>query len=289
MFARLIGLPFALAIIVLLYLSWEVHEGYAPYIIPFVLISAILYIFSPQINWWYYSKYPPEIDAPLRRILLDPQVFYQNLVPAEQKRFRNRMAMFIMGNEFMPQSMEDVPEDIKGIIAMNAARLCFGLPKLLLPKFEKFVICPSWFPSPQHPDRFHTSEIFEEDEVILYSAEHLMHSTLQAKQGFNIALYELAKAFVVSYPEFSYRAFGKEMWKEIETIGGKNQEFIEKYINLENLDLHAILAVLFFEHSLAFKNTLPTDYEYFVNLFQQDPLNATNPAIQAAEIIKKVL
>ena len=152
MFARLLLIPFGLGALMMLYLTWEVHEGYAPYIIPFVLVMAVIYVFAPQINWWWYNRNPPELDAPLRQLFLEKMPFYQALNQGEQERFRQRMALYIMGNEFMPQSMESVPEDIKGIIALNATRMTFGLPDILMEKFEKFIICPSWFPSPQYPE-----------------------------------------------------------------------------------------------------------------------------------------
>ncbi|MCI5081232.1 MAG: zinc-dependent peptidase [Saprospiraceae bacterium] len=269
MFGRLLALPFAIGAMIMLYLTWEVHENYAIYIVPFVLCLAVVYIFSPQINWWYYSRNPPELDAPLREMLLERSPFYQKMNVADQQRFRQRMALFIMGNEFMPQSMEEVPEDIKGIIAMQAVRMTFGQETFILDQFEKFVICPSWFPSPQYPEDFHTSEVYQEDGVILYSAEHLMHSFMQPKQAFNIGLYELAKAYRLNYPDLRYPDLEEKLWLQLEEISRKSRTQIAEYINLkeEEIDLFGVTVVHYFEEANAFEKALPELYLHLKDIF----------------------
>ena len=101
-------------------------------------------------------------------------------------------------------------------------------------KFEKFIICPSWFPSPQYPEDFHTSEIFEEDGVILYSGEHLIHSFMQAAVSFNFCLYELIKAFYVEYDDQDYPEVS---WDQLEKLEVRNRTEIKDYINLALEDI----------------------------------------------------
>lgn len=286
MFARLLLIPFGLGALMMLYLTWEVHEGYAPYIIPFVLVMAVIYVFAPQINWWWYNRNPPELDASLRQLFLEKMPFYQALNQGEQERFRQRMALYIMGNEFMPQSMESVPEDIKGIIALNATRMTFGLPDILMEKFEKFIICPSWFPSPQYPEDFHTSEIFEEDGVILYSGEHLIHSFMQAAISFNFCLYELIKAFCVEYDDQGYPEVS---WDQLEKLEVRNRTEIKDYINLalEDIDPLGVAGVFFFEQPVKFQKHLPEVFKHFRQIFNQNPLEQNDPVITKSVLVKE--
>ena len=160
MLARILSIPFVAMFLVFLYLTWEVDDSYAIYIPWPVVVLAVIYVLSPQINWWWYVRNPPELDGRMRQLFQQRYPFYHELSLENKKRFRERVALFKIGTEFMPQAMEEVPEDIKGFVAANAVRLTLGLPDYMFPSFEKVVIYPKPFPSPQYPKSFHASEIF---------------------------------------------------------------------------------------------------------------------------------
>lgn len=261
-------MPFAITALYFLYKAWEVDDNYALYIIPCVVIIALIYVFSPQINWWWYSRNPPALDDPIRQIFQKQSRFYQQLSVADKFRFRNRVALFMIGNDFMPQIADSVPEDVKAFIAANAVHLTFGQEDFLFPKFEKVVIYPKPFPSPQYPTKMHTSEIFEEDGVVLFSAEQLVKSFIQPTKYYNIGLHEYAKVFVASYPNLDYPELGADIWEKLQAISGFSREYVTKFINLEVISPQPVSIVHFFVFPEKFKAVLPELYAGYERIFK---------------------
>lgn len=70
MFARRLTVPLALWIMIVLYLAFvEEMDGVMIWIIPPALLLMIVYIFTPQLNYWYVQRYRPTLDEPLRKFL----------------------------------------------------------------------------------------------------------------------------------------------------------------------------------------------------------------------------
>ena len=143
--ARILSIPFVLIALGFLYLTWEVSQSYSIYIVPFVILMALIYAFGPQINWWWYQRHPPKLKPKIRLLITRHLPYYQQLVESEQGRFRKRVALYMEANDFMPQGMESVPEDLRAIAAACAVQLTFGKKDFLLPKFEHIIFYPHPF------------------------------------------------------------------------------------------------------------------------------------------------
>jgi len=265
--ARIVALPFALAFLLLLYLNFETGGQYAFYLIPVLASLAVIYVFSPQIDWWWYQRHPPELAGTIRELLFKFP-FYQRLPEGEKKKFRQRVALFVMGNNFIPQIIETVPEDVKAIVAANAVTLTFGQEKLLFPKFENVIINPKPLPTLQYPDKYHTSEIYEPDGAVLFSIEQLVRSFVESSQYFNIGLYEYAKAFAISYPNYVYPTFDENSWEALERISGFSKEWITQWINLPDIDPLAVSMAHFFTFPAQFRKELPAAFEAYRGIFK---------------------
>jgi Mlc titration factor MtfA (ptsG expression regulator) len=264
---RILSLPLVVIALVFLYLTWEVDEGYSLYIIPPVVLLGFLYTLSPQINWWWYKRHPPELDAQVRQLFNSQFPYYQALPVEEKKRFRQRVALYMIAHEFTPQAMEKVPEDIKAIIGACAVQVTFGMDDFLLSKFERIIIYPHPFPSPQYPDRLHTSEIFEEDGVVIFSAEHLTRGFLQPKQYYNSGLHEYAKVFRACYPDLPWPEFDAAIWDDLERISGFKKDAIFKWINLDDIEPFEVSVAHFFVFPQQFRDVLPEIYSKYVEIF----------------------
>ena len=267
MFANRLLAPFVLLALVALYLTWEVDRYYSIWIVPPVIIAALIYVFSPQINWWWYQTRPMPAD-PLVRMLLGKHLpFYENLRPEEKNRFDHRVELFQMANEFLPEGMEAVPKDIKGLIASQAVWLTFGRKEFIFPKFEKIVVYPHKFPSPQFPETFHASEIFEPDGVLLFSLEQFMPSFLNLYQYYPIALHEFSKVFILSNPTEIYPEVTENFWNLLPKINGLTREKIETFIGLPNLEPLPIAIVHFFVYPEKFVEIFPREGAAFQKIF----------------------
>ncbi|MBX2927391.1 MAG: zinc-dependent peptidase [Saprospiraceae bacterium] len=261
MFTRLLLVPFLLVTAIFLYLALRVDPAYARFIPWPVVAMAGLYVFSPKINWWWYTRYPPDLDAGLRKLVEQAPGFYHRLSATEQLRFRQRVSLFIMGNDFKAQGIKAVPNDVEAVVAASAVTLMFGQKFLVFPKYEHIVIYPHPFPSPQYPERFHISEVYDEDGVLLFSMKHLMHGFFQPDQYFHIGLYEYARVYVRSNAFTRLPQVDETHWPVLERISGFGREAIEKYINLTDIDPLAVAIAHFFVFPEAFEREWPDAFE----------------------------
>ncbi|MEM8908325.1 MAG: hypothetical protein AAGD05_10810, partial [Bacteroidota bacterium] len=263
-----------------IYLAWYVDTALGIYLLPIVIALVALYIFQPQIDWWWYNRYPPDLDAPLQRLFEAKLPFYQGLAPQWQLRFRRRCALYMIANDFIPKGPETVPEDLKGLVAANIVQLTFGQIDYRLSRFERIVVYLTPFPSPQYQAHLHSSEIFIEDGVLLFAADHLLPSTLEPQRYFNIGLYEYAKVFRISYPDYAYPSQEQIAWPILEQVSGFTQKKIEEFVGLPDLDQAAVAIALFFSFPKSFLALLPEATKQYQLIFNQDPTLENCPVIK---------
>ncbi len=257
-FATLLLAPFLAGALTFLYLAWQ-DSDYAPAIIPFAIGASIIWILSPQINWWWYNRHPPELPPALKTLLEQGSVFYRSLTAEEQLRFRQRVALFIMGTDWMPMGWPDeqVPLDVRLALAVPAVTLTWAEPSFLFEKFEKVVVYPEPFPSPEH-DYLHASELYAPDGCLLFSAEQLMMSFLQPGTMYNIGLHEYAKAFVLTYPERPYPTLdATDIWERLEACSRMSRAHIESVIGMAGVDPLPVAIHHYFSFPRRFRTVLP--------------------------------
>lgn len=267
MFARYLSMPFVLAALLALYLTWEVHRSYSFYIFPPIIILAIIFVLSPQINWWWYSRHPQDLNPNLRAILEKAPGYYHRLSDAEKLRFRQKVGLFRMGSEFMPQAMERSPADAELAVATAAVTLLHSKKDLVFPKHEHIILYNHPFPSPQFPEIFHASEVFDEDGVVMFSVPHLFKGFLEPELYFPLGLYEYARVYMRTYQEEKFPLVNEEDWPMLERISGFSKDGIKTWINTPDISLVGIAAALFFTHPEKFKEFWPEIFDAFAAIF----------------------
>ena len=275
MYWRWVAIPFVIIVLVLLYFAWEVDaEKYSVYIIPVVILLAVLIVLSPQIDWLMAKRDPPELDPQIRRLLHQVSPYYTQLPADQKKRLRERIGLFKMAFDFKPQAMERVPEDVKAVIAFYGAQLTLAFDKFLLKPFETVIIYKGPFPSPQFPEHWHICEVFREDGVLLFSADHLLKGFFQPLQYYPTGLHVMAEAFLLKHPDKGFPEPGETVWEDIRQITGVDRERLTKYIGLPEIPPLPVCITYFFTLPARFKAVRPDLYESFSNIFQQDPAHA---------------
>lgn len=277
--SRIIGLPFMLLFIIFLYLTWEVSTDYSLFLIPLMIILAGIYVLSPQINWIWYKRNPPEPDARLVQLLDRFCLFYQKLVPLEKRRFRHRISLYMMGIDFIPMVFEKVPDDIKAILAANAVQITFGQEDFIMAPFEQVVVYPHPFPSPQY-ELIHASETYPEDGVLIFSAEQLLISFTNPTRFYNICMYEYAKVFILNHPNVPFPEPGPEIWDLLEKVGGFSQHQIEACIGLSGADPLPVCLHFFLANPERFQEVLPELYSQIREILNLDPVNGSYPVLR---------
>ena len=255
---------------------------------PGMIVLAGAYVMSPQINWWWFKRNPPPLSTTATKLLETHFLYYKKLSPDMKTRFRERVALFILGNEFIrpvrsddsdAQSLRNtVPEDLKAAVAALASQVFFGKTDVPTSKYEHFILYPHPFPTPQYPF-LHTSEMYEEDGVILFYADPLMIGLNNPQAFFSIGLYEFSKIFKETTPSVSLPILTEKDWSVLEKISGMNQETIEKVIGFSELDDFGVLAHHFFTFPDLFKTHSPDLFQLLSNMFHQDPTNGMYPIV----------
>ena len=263
--------PFAVLALLFLYLAWEVDTGYAKYLIPCLVSAALIYVSAPQINWWWWQRNPPDLEPHFRAWLEHNSLFYNNLTAAERRHFRSRVFLQRENIDWTPMAWpeEKVPADVQLAIAAQAAMLTLRRTDFLFSKFEKVVVYPKPFLSPEHPHP-HASELFEPDGCLIFSAEQAMFAAMQPGRFFDPVLYEYARAFAVSFPESPLPAFADEAstWEKLTQASGQTRPQIAETIGLPNLDAQAVAVHHFFTFPARFAAVFPAETEAMRQAFQ---------------------
>ncbi len=287
LFSKLLAIPFMLILFGLLFNAARTGGDHVVWIMVFVMICVLIYIFSPQLDWWWYQKYPPKLDPMFKALLEKHFTFYKNLSEENKEKFRIRVAMYMEGNEILskgPEDMGESPDDLQGFVAAQIVHLTFGREDYKMDMFERIILYPGSFPSPQFPKRFHASEIFQEDGVMLLSARQLVNSVLKPEEHYNIGLHEYGKVFQLVYPDYNYPTNEQLLWSDLEKISGFSQKKAEDQYGLPLTDTLNVGITFFFIFPEKFKAILPEIYARFVEIFEADPilLKAENNAATEA-------
>jgi len=267
MFARLLAMPFMLAVLTALYLTWEVHRSYSFYIFPPVIILAIIFVISPQLNWWWYTRHPQDLSPALRAILEKAPGIYHRMSEKEKLHFRQRVGLFRMGSEFMPQAMESSPADAELAVAAAAVTLLHTKKELVFRTHEHVILYNHLFPSPQFPEIFHASEVFDEDGVVMFSVPHLIKGFLEPGLYFPLGLYEYARVYMRTFPGEKFPMVTEEDWPKLESISGFFRAGIEEWVNTPDLSLPAVAVSLFFTNPGKFEEVWPEAFERLTSVF----------------------
>ncbi|MFT5165727.1 MAG: Mlc titration factor MtfA (ptsG expression regulator) [Saprospiraceae bacterium] len=278
MLSRILIIPLAIIALICLYLAWE-NQLSPIYIVPCVVMAAIILIFSPQIDWWWAVRNPPPVDPMLEGFLRKFFPYYTQLSLSDKKYFMDRVSLYLIATEFIPMVMEHVPEDIKGMIAANVVMLTFGQEDYRLAQFEKIVLYPHPFPSPQYREIVHSTEHFEEDGVLLFSLEQLIPGITQKTKYYNIALHEYAKIFMLLNKDLPYPKFDDSIWENLSQISGFNTATVKNYIGLPVMEPLPVSINYFFTFPQKFQQVLPDIYDTYSRIFNQNPVNGNTPVV----------
>jgi Mlc titration factor MtfA (ptsG expression regulator) len=260
------------------------NENYALIGVPFMIGAAIVYAVSPQLDWWFYTKNPPALDGQMVALLEQNFDFYTQLELTEKKRFRDRVALFMLATEFTSQGpAEYVPYDVQGAIAAEAVRLTFGMNEFLMPPYEKIAVYPHAFPSPvEHAH--HPSETFHEDALIIISAPHQMHAFTTPKQFFNVSLHEFA-GVIIKNNNIHFPGIDDRIWPLLERVSGFPNDQLQALMVFPLSQSHHQIAINYFlTFPTKFKELMPDLYQVISNTLNINPLEARQPRMELIKL-----
>ncbi len=267
----IIPLVMLLGGVVLASYVWGMSE-YSYLLVPLVIAVAAVYVSHEYIDRWYVRKYPQKLPKGMMRFIEDHMPLARLMEKDQKQSFENATSMFLKSKTFMPQGFDKVPEDLKVVVAANAHILAAFRPEWhkLFDPYENIVIYKHPFPSPQHPKYLHSSELYVQDKVLLFCADHFMKAHRFPQDFFNTAMYEWVKIIFMSHPpEF------KLDLEVLPEISGFENEQIVDYIGLPEayIQWEAVATTYFFAFPVRYKMHLDESYEKISEYFGVDPMS----------------
>lgn len=259
--SKLIAVPLMVIAVALLYAVWEIDESYSWYLAVVILLLAVVYIMAPQIDWYFSKKQPALLDEGARKFLLRHSRFFQELPIEGKKQFEQRISLWIESREWRAQNLDEVPEDVKVVIAAGAVETFWPHgDDYLLPDYEQVVLFMGPFPTPQH-HAWHASETFAEDGVLLFSVDHLLRAFVEPHHFLRLDLYETSGLLLQKRPDIKLPPIADQA-NVLARISRFPHDRVEAFLGLpiENLDQLTLSYFLQFPEN--FRDELPVVYRY---------------------------
>ncbi len=268
--AYLIATPFLILSIYTGYYVFFLDKGSMfPYLLGFVIISVIIYIFSPQIDFAWYSKYPGELSEKEKTFLRGVSGFYNSLNDEKRSFFEKRIYVFIRSKEFkfVQEKQKDLPEDMKLIIATNAIRITMEQENYLYDKFDRYFVYGHAFPTPDKKF-LHSVEVNFEDKLAIFNMDVLIKGLNVQNRIFNIGIFAFIQIFLHQHPVYSFQNIENSVfWQKVEKISQINKDSIINTIGYEPESRYAVLFTIFFMYPEESKTVFPRLYNEFITYF----------------------
>ncbi len=244
---------------------------------------AAVYTLGPQIKWWYWQRRAPDLPGAFARLLETRFPFYMALTPDEKREFRRRVFLIREATDFSGVNMDKVPEDVEVMFAISQAMLTWGREDMLLPDFEVVVFYEHPFPSPER-DELHATELHTGDGAYIFSLPHFVKSVIEPRAYPQLGLYEISRAYQLTYPGNEYPALD---WPAFTRITGMEETAVKNFIGWPEPDLAALTMTLYFSHAPHLQKTAPAEFHHLTealrinaNHSRPDELTTTNQLTQ---------
>ena len=267
--ARLLGLPFLFLFAWSIYAAWGAEdERFAYPILISAVMLALVYVFSPEINWWFYRRWTPALDPPVKALLERFGGFYNELSASDKKVFEQRMFLTVTATDFLPQGLPSVPEDIRYMIAYPQVCLYFHQEDWLCKLQVKTVVYPHPFPSPSYPSQLHSAEWYAEDGVLIFAFPWVGEAFSRPGKVSNVVFHEQAKVFRDCRPEvWQAPEARQDIWTKLESISGMSRQYVAEVVGLPQDDPYPVSVHHFFLYPQAFRRELPDWYDAYLRVF----------------------
>lgn len=241
----------------------------SPFLVIPIGIAFAGYLLAPQIDWWFYKQFPPKLDPRVKTLFENNSEFYRSLSPERKKLFDERITLYIEAKDWQYIGMdESMPYDIRAIIAFEPVRLTLAQKDYLLEPFDRIAVYQNPFLSPQHPDRYHASEIFKEDGIALFSLKHILPAFREPLCYFNIVLYEYARILVLTSKSTVFPQLKDDFWYNLYKVANYGHREIMGVIGLPDVEALPVAIHHYFTYGPYFREVYPELYAQLQNIFE---------------------
>lgn len=248
-FSRVLSAPFILVVIYCIYMLFTDRPDQATWIIAPIVILTLIYLFQPQIDYWWLSRNPINLDDEVVKILQAINPFYPGFNSDEKKNFDTRLMLYVEARQFIAKGTEDkkVPFDIKYALSQVPVTMNIKEKDFRLDKFERIVLYKHPFPSPRF-QFLHTYETHVEDGVIILALSHAEKGLFNPAQYYNVAGHAFAEAYIKANPAKEYPAIENDFWKKNEMVSGFTEQQIITTLGFESMDPLSVMINNYFTY-----------------------------------------
>ena len=162
-----------------------------------------------------------------------------------------------------------MPPDIELALSAQAVSLTFYEDTFLFDQFEKVIVYPKPFPSPEHPYP-HSSELYAPDGCLIFSAEHVIRAFVHPGKFYQVGLHEYAKAYILNHAQKSWPTFNAEqVWDDLEKLSGMSRAHVENVVGLSGLDPLPVAIHHYFTFPDNFRAVYPKESDQLDSIFSR--------------------
>lgn len=289
MFAGLIFIPSFLLASILFLMAY--NNYYIPF--SFLWLSAIpfsiglgSYIIRNGLNEWWYTLHPPGLSDMEKNILARFFPYYRRLSLRHKQIFEDKVSVFRLQKKFQMRLLDKIPGDLQLLVSATAVQLTMGIEnkKEILDQLGMIVLFPKEFITPDINTQLHHVELNTDDyNCLLIAIEYFVKGNQDPEHYYNSGLHGLAKAFKIQYgysdENIPYED-KKELLVKLHHLRGFKIGYQFIYTGLPTMEIFEMCSEHFFQIPVQMQEHLPEVYQYFMDVYGQDPANENSPIIQ---------
>jgi hypothetical protein len=269
-FSNILSIPFAA--LFLYFISFLLKDT-DDFIIAWAIIPLaaliLIYLFQPQIDYWWLSKYPVEVDEKVLKLIERTNQNYGRLDEQDKIEFNKRLLLYVNGKSFLAKGMEsdtETPYDIKFMIAQIPVCITMRDKEFLLKHYDRIILYKHAFPSPRYKF-LHTVETHPEDGVILFSLEHAEAAFFHPEDFYNVVWHGFLEAYVDVRGRENFPQIDEGVWSKIESISGFTELQITNMVGYKDFDPLLPVLVCYFCNRDQFIKIWPEMHTQLLSLF----------------------
>jgi len=267
--ADVLVVPFVIAVVYMGYQAY--NQPNYPYLI-WILVPIVgfilIYLFKPQMDFYWHKKFPLELDSKLKEIIEKYNPYYKSLDLDGKSEFENRLALYMEARAFkgVGSEQKDVPYDIKGILSAIPVQMTMHKKNFLIGDMDRIFLYKHPFPSPRFPF-LHNVETHVEDGVIILSLEAFNLALNHVAGYYNVAWHAYIEAYLKVYKDNTDEIDEYANWETIELVSNFSEKNILDITLLKAIDPLIVVCVLYFTHREEMESNAPQLYEAMQKFF----------------------
>lgn len=268
--SHLLAGPLALVTLYLGYYTLTLEDyPHSIWLIAPISCLVLLYLFKPQLDYWWHTKYPIKFDEDLGKFLATKIPYYGMLQGEEKSKFQNRLNLYMEAREYKAvgtNEQRDIPYDMKAMLACIPIQMTMHKEDFLIGDMDRIFLYKHPFPTPGM-QFLHTVETHPEDGVFIFSLNEYQAAINEPERFYNNVWYGYMDAYLKIYKDDTTAIDKLATFENITQIGKYTEKYILGILGINAVDPLVVLCALYFTHNEQMKTNSPDTYSVMQQFF----------------------